>query len=72
MATVGTDTAGGRFFARVHWSAVIAGALLALGVHIVMGLIGAALGFAAEPADSPGPVRPTPPGAAAFPPLSRW
>ncbi|HET8538942.1 MAG TPA: hypothetical protein VFL83_03620 [Anaeromyxobacter sp.] len=52
MATVGTEAAGGRFFARVRWSAVIAGALFALGVHIVMGLIGAALGLAAEPADS--------------------
>lgn len=52
MATVGTEAAGTRFFARVHWSAVIAGVFFALGAHIVMGLIGAALGFAAEPADS--------------------
>jgi hypothetical protein len=55
MATVGTEAAprgGFGSFVRVHWSAVIAGALFALGVHIVMGLIGAALGFAAEPADS--------------------
>ena len=42
MATVGTE-AGGGILARVHWSAVIAGALLAIGVHIVMGLIGAAM-----------------------------
>jgi hypothetical protein len=52
MATVGTATAGERFFARIHWGAVIAGVFLALGAHIVMGLIGAAIGFAAEPADS--------------------
>jgi hypothetical protein len=49
-------TGSGSFgsWVRVHWSAVIAGALFALGVHIVMGLIGAALGFAAAPADSRG------------------
>jgi hypothetical protein len=55
MATVGTQTDSGSGFGswvRIHWSAVIAGALFALGVHIVMGLIGAAIGFAAEPADS--------------------
>ncbi len=51
MATVGTEAVG-RFFGRLHWSAVIAGVFLALSAHIVMGLIGAALGFAAEPADS--------------------
>jgi hypothetical protein len=52
---VGTEAATRSTFGswvRVHWGAVIAGALFALGVHIVMGLIGAALGFAAEPADS--------------------
>ncbi|HEX9051383.1 MAG TPA: hypothetical protein VF841_12700 [Anaeromyxobacter sp.] len=54
MATVGTEAAprGGFAFARVHWGSVIAGVLLALAVHIVMGLIGAALGIAAGPADS--------------------
>lgn len=52
MATASTEAAGNRFFARIHWSAVIAGVFFALGAHIVMGLIGAALGFAAEPADS--------------------
>ncbi len=55
MATVGTEAAprgGFGSFARVHWGAVIAGVLLALAVHIVMGLIGAALGIAARPADS--------------------
>ena len=57
MATAGTQAATGSGFGswvRVHWSAVIAGALFALGVHIVMGLIGAALGLAAAPADSKG------------------
>lgn len=55
MATVGTEAAprgGFGSFVRVHWGAVIAGVLLALAVHIVMGLIGAALGIAAGPADS--------------------
>jgi hypothetical protein len=52
MATVGTGATGGGIFARVHWGAVVAGALLAIGVHIVMGLIGAAMGLAAQPADS--------------------
>jgi hypothetical protein len=52
MATVGTETVRGRFFPRLHWSAILAGVLLALAVHIVMGLIGAAIGFAAAPADS--------------------
>src|SRR5512133_2222157 len=53
---VGTEAAGGSGgfgeFVRVHWGAIIAGALLAIGAHIVMGLIGAALGLAAQPADS--------------------
>jgi hypothetical protein len=51
MAAVGTDT-GGRALPRLHWGAVIAGVFVALAAHIVMGLVGAALGFAAEPADS--------------------
>lgn len=54
MASVGTETMGRRFFPRLHWSAIIAGTILALAVHIVMGLIGATLGFAAAPADSEG------------------
>ncbi len=57
MATVGTEAAAGSGFGswvRVHWGAVIAGALFALGVHIVLGLIGAALGLAAAPANSKG------------------
>ncbi len=49
---VATGAAGRRFFPRVHWSAVIAGVALALAAHIVLGLIGAAIGLAAEPADS--------------------
>lgn len=51
-STTVSEGTGTRFFHRVHWSAVIAGVFLALAAHIVMGLIGAALGFAAEPADS--------------------
>jgi hypothetical protein len=51
---VESHAAGGRTFPRLHWSAVIAGVLLALAAHIVMGLVGATLGFAAEPADSRG------------------
>lgn len=49
-----TEVAGGRLFPRLHWGAVAAGVLVALAAHIVMGLIGAAIGFAAEPADSRG------------------
>ncbi len=44
--------AGGRVLPRLHWGAVIAGALVALAAHVVLGLVGAAIGFAAEPADS--------------------
>ncbi|WP_242354648.1 MULTISPECIES: hypothetical protein [unclassified Anaeromyxobacter] len=46
-----TET-GGRVLPRLHWGAVIAGALVALAAHVVLGLVGAAIGFAAEPADS--------------------
>jgi MFS family permease len=46
------ETAEGRTFPRLHWGAIIAGVLLALAAHVVLGLVGAALGFAAEPADS--------------------
>lgn len=52
MADVGTQSMEGRALPRVHWSAVFAGVLVALAAHIVLGLIGAALGFAAAPADS--------------------
>jgi hypothetical protein len=48
------QAAGARPFPRLHWSAVIAGVLVAIASHIVLGLVGAALGFAAEPADSQG------------------
>jgi hypothetical protein len=54
MASVGTDTLGHRALPRLSWGPVIAGVLLALAAHIVLGLIGAALGFAAAPADSKG------------------
>jgi hypothetical protein len=47
-----TYVAGGRAFPRLQWGAVIAGVLLALAAHVVLGLIGAALGFAAQPAGS--------------------
>lgn len=48
----GTEVAGVRAFPRLAWQPIIAGVLLALAVHVVLGLIGAALGLAAEPADS--------------------
>lgn len=53
MASFAEGTVG-RPTWRLSWSAVIAGALLAIAVHIVLGLVGAALGFAAAPADSKG------------------
>ncbi|BDG08090.1 hypothetical protein [Anaeromyxobacter paludicola] len=37
---------------RVNWAPVIAGVLCALAAHVVLGLFGAAFGFAARPADS--------------------
>jgi hypothetical protein len=43
---------GLRTLPRLSWGPVIAGVLLALAAHVVLGLIGAAIGFAAEPADS--------------------
>jgi len=49
---VESEMAGGRLFPRLSWSAVIAGVFLAIAVHIAMGLVGGALGFAAVPADS--------------------
>jgi hypothetical protein len=51
MATI-METSAGRAFPRLHWGAVIAGVLLALAAHVVMGLIGATLGFAAGASDS--------------------
>lgn len=47
-----TEAAGLRTLPRLSWGPVIAGVLLALAAHVVLGLIGAAIGFAAEPADS--------------------
>ncbi|HEX9400298.1 MAG TPA: hypothetical protein VF912_09335 [Anaeromyxobacter sp.] len=52
MATTTMEEASGRTFPRLHWGAIAAGVLLALAAHVVMELIGAALGFAAAPADS--------------------
>jgi hypothetical protein len=52
MASIGTEAVGARFLPRLHWSAIIAGVFLALAAHVVMGLIGAAVGLAAGPADS--------------------
>ena len=46
------EGAGLRTLPRLSWGPVIAGVLLALASHVVLGLIGAAIGFAAEPADS--------------------
>jgi hypothetical protein len=43
-----------RRFPSLSWGPIIAGVLLALAAHVVLGLIGGALGFAAEPADSRG------------------
>ena len=51
MADVAMQTSG-RAFPRLHWGPVIAGVLVALASQIVLGLIGAAIGFAAAPADS--------------------
>jgi hypothetical protein len=48
----GTEAVGGRAFPRLAWAPIIAGVFLAVAGHVVMGLIGAALGMAAEPADS--------------------
>jgi len=51
MASVGAETEG-RALPRLHWGAIAAGVVVALAAHIVLGLVGAALGFAAAPADS--------------------
>jgi hypothetical protein len=48
----GAEVAAGRSFPRLHWGAVIAGVLVAIAGHVVLGLVGAALGLAAEPANS--------------------
>jgi hypothetical protein len=55
MTSVAEAGSGGRFGSwRLSWSAVFAGVVLAVAAHIVLGLIGATLGFAAAPADSKG------------------
>ncbi|ACG73825.1 conserved hypothetical protein [Anaeromyxobacter sp. K] len=52
MASSEIEERGAGILPRLSWGAVIAGVLLALAVHVVMGLIGGAIGFAAQPADS--------------------
>lgn len=52
MATA--EAAGGRMLPRVHWGPVVSGVFLAIAVHIVLGLVGGALGLAARPAGSTG------------------
>jgi hypothetical protein len=47
-----TDTLTHGAWPRVKWGPVIAGVLCAIAIHIVLGLFGAAFGFAAQPADS--------------------
>jgi hypothetical protein len=49
-----TETLTRGAWPRVQWAPVIAGVLCALAAHIVLGLFGAAFGFAASPADSKG------------------
>ncbi len=49
---VATEATGTRGFPRLAWGPIIAGVLLALAAHVALGLIGAALGLSAEPADS--------------------
>jgi hypothetical protein len=49
-----TETMSKGGLPRIQWSPVVAGVLCAIAVHIVLGLFGAAFGFAAEPADSEG------------------
>jgi hypothetical protein len=52
MAQTTMEATGLRALPRLSWGPVIAGVLLALATHVVLGLIGAAIGFAAQPADS--------------------
>jgi hypothetical protein len=54
MASIAEGRTGGWSSWRLSWGAVLAGVLLALAAHIVLGLVGAAIGFAAAPADSKG------------------
>jgi hypothetical protein len=51
---VGSEAAERHGFPGLSWGPIIAGVLLALASHVVLGLVGGALGFAAEPADSRG------------------
>lgn len=51
-ARMETEGMGVRMLPRLSWGPVIAGVLLALAAHVVLGLVGAAIGFAAEPTGS--------------------
>lgn len=51
---VGSEAVERHGFPSLSWGPIIAGVLVALASHVVLGLIGGALGFAAEPADSRG------------------
>ncbi|HET6440619.1 MAG TPA: hypothetical protein VFG59_21340 [Anaeromyxobacter sp.] len=48
----GTEAVRVGAFPRLWWGAIIAGVLLALATHVVLGLFGAALGLAAQPTES--------------------
>jgi hypothetical protein len=52
MARVEGEAVEAHGFPGLSWGPVIAGVLLALAAHVVMGLVGGALGFAAVPSDS--------------------
>jgi hypothetical protein len=49
-----TETLSRGSLPRIQWSPVVTGVLCALAIHVVLGLFGAAFGFAAAPADSGG------------------
>lgn len=51
MATE-TEAMRTRAFPRLAWAPIVAGVFLAVAAHVLLGLIGAALGLAAEPAGS--------------------
>jgi hypothetical protein len=54
MARSSVEEAEVRTLPGLSWSPVIAGVLLALAAHVVLGLVGAALGLSARPTDSSG------------------
>jgi hypothetical protein len=49
MAQAASEGTEVRAFARLAWGPIIAGVLLALAANVVLGLVGGALGLAAEP-----------------------